>query len=149
MPMSNRVTPRTALKLGVARAASPLVHIRTGRAAGKVSVAFWDHWVPAGNDVMKQQCEAFGKAHQVEVQPDFITSVGAKNILTIAAEAQAKTGHDIYAFDMWSVHEYADQLDPMDDIMKVFIEKYGKIGRAYEYLGVSEGHWRVVPVAFS
>jgi hypothetical protein len=49
---------------------------------------------------------------------------------------------------MWSVHEYAEQLDPVDDIMKVFIEKYGKISRAYEYLGVSEGHWRAIPVAW-
>ena len=94
----NRVTRRTALKLGAASAALPLVHIRTGHAAGKVSIGFWDHWVPAGNDVMKQQCDAFGKAHQVEVQADFITSMGSKNILTIAAEAQAKTGHDVQQF---------------------------------------------------
>src|ERR1700752_3765179 len=71
-----RISRRRALKLAAASATLPLVHIRTGRAAGKVTVGFWDHWVPAGNDVMKQQCEAFGKTHQVEGQADFITSTG-------------------------------------------------------------------------
>ncbi len=86
MPRHHRVTRRTALRIGAAAAALPLVHIRTGHAAGKVSIGFWDHWVPAANDVMKQQCAAFSQAHQVEVQADFITSVGSKNLLTIAAE---------------------------------------------------------------
>ena len=70
MPKINR---RSTLKFAAAGAALPLVHIRTGRAAGKVSIAFWDHWVPDANEVMKKQCEAFAKAHQVEVQADFIT----------------------------------------------------------------------------
>ena len=58
MSKSNRVSRRTALKLGAASAALPLVHIRTGRAAGRLSVGFWDHWVPSGSGVLKQQCEA-------------------------------------------------------------------------------------------
>jgi ABC-type glycerol-3-phosphate transport system substrate-binding protein len=66
----------------------------------------------------------------------------------MAAEAQARTGHDVYAFDMWTVHEFADKLDPVDDIMKGLIDKYGKIGRAYEYLGISDGHWMAVPMAW-
>src|SRR5271168_529723 len=89
---ANKVSRRRALKLAAASAALPLVHIRTGRAAGKLTVGFWDHWVPEGNDVMKQQCAAWAAKNQVDVQPDFITSNGSKNILTLAAEAQAKTG---------------------------------------------------------
>ena len=104
MSKSKNVSRRSALKLAAAGAALPLVHIRTGHAAGKVSVGFWDHWVPAGNDVMRQQCEAFGKAHQVEVQADFITSNGQKNLLTISAEAQAKTGHDIQQIPGWQAN---------------------------------------------
>jgi hypothetical protein len=42
-----------------------------GSAARKVSVDLWDYRVPAGNDVMRQQCDAFCRAHQVEVQADF------------------------------------------------------------------------------
>ncbi|MGH9693756.1 MAG: ABC transporter substrate-binding protein, partial [Bryobacteraceae bacterium] len=67
---------------------------------------------------MKKQCEAFGAQHQVEVQADFITSVGSKNLLTIAAEAQAKTGHDVQQFPGWEVQNHADMLEPIDDVMQ-------------------------------
>jgi ABC-type glycerol-3-phosphate transport system substrate-binding protein len=145
MPIIKRVSRRAALKLGAATAALPLVHIRTGRAAGKVSVAFWDHWVPEGNDVMKKQCEAFGKLNQVEVQADFVTSVGSKNLLTIAAEAQAKTGHDIQQLPGWEVQNHADSLEPIDDVMKRLTDKYGPVTPAAQYLFTSKGKWLSVP----
>jgi ABC-type glycerol-3-phosphate transport system substrate-binding protein len=141
------VSRRSALKLGAAATALPLVHIRTGRAAGKVSIGFWDHWVPAGNDVMRQQCEAFGKANQVEVQADFITSVGSKNLLTINAEAQAKTGHDVQQFPGWQAHASQDQMEPIDDVMKRLTDKYGPTSAAAEYLFKIKGHWLAVPTS--
>jgi ABC-type glycerol-3-phosphate transport system substrate-binding protein len=142
---AKKVTRRRALKLASASAALPLVHIRTGRAAGKVSVGFWDHWVPDGNEIMKKQCAAFGAAHQIEVQADFITSVGSKNILTIAAEAQARTGHDIQQFPGWEVQNHADQLEPVDDVMKRLMDKYGPVASASQYLFTSKGHWLAIP----
>lgn len=139
------VSRRQALKIAAASAALPLVHIRTGRAAGKVSVAFWDHWVPEGNEIMKKQCEAWGAKNQVEVQADFITSVGSKNILTIAAEAQAKTGHDIQQLPGWEAHNHADQLEPVDDVMKSLMAKYGNVAKASEYLFTVKKSWIAVP----
>ncbi len=139
------VSRRRALRLAAASTALPLVHIRTGRAAGKVSVGFWDHWVPEGNVVMKQQCEAFGAKHQVEVQADFITSVGSKNLLTIAAEAQAKTGHDIQQFPTWEVQNHADQLEPVNDVMQRLTAKYGPVAAASEYLFTVKKQWMAVP----
>ena len=60
------ISRRDVLKLGVAAAAAlPLVHVRTARAAGKLSVGFWDHWVPAGNAAMKKQVEAWAKKNKV------------------------------------------------------------------------------------
>ncbi|MEA2738057.1 MAG: hypothetical protein QOH05_1364, partial [Acetobacteraceae bacterium] len=38
LTQSTRVSRRRALKIAAASAALPLVHIRTGRAAGKVSI---------------------------------------------------------------------------------------------------------------
>ncbi len=146
--MKARLTRRRALNLGATAAALPLVHIRTAGAAGKLNVALWDHWVPAGNEAMRKLVAAWSEKNKVEVNLDFLTSVGNKIQITMAAEAQAKTGHDIMAFDMWSVHQYTDVLDSVDDIMQGFIARYGKLGRAYEYLGVSEGHWKGVPVAW-
>jgi ABC-type glycerol-3-phosphate transport system substrate-binding protein len=146
--MKPRLTRRGALRLGAAAASLPLVNIHTAASAGRLSLALWDHWVPAGNDAMRKVVAAWAEKNHVDVQLDFLTAIGNKIMITMAAEAQAKTGHDIYAFDMWSVHEYAEALDPVDDIMKEFTARYGKIGRAYEYLGVSNGHWRAVPVAW-
>ncbi len=143
--MTNSFTRRQALRAGAAAAALPLVHIRTGHAAGKVSVAFWDHWVPAGNDIMKKQCAAWGQKNNVEVQADFVTSMGNKNILTIAAEAQAKAGHDVQQLPNWEVPNHADQLVPMDDVMKTLTDKYGGVSRVAEYLSKIKGHWVAVP----
>jgi len=146
--MKSKITRRKALRIGAAATALPLVHIRTAGAAGKLSLALWDHWVPAGNEAMRKVVGAWAEKNKVDVQLDFLTAIGNKINITMAAEAQAKTGHDIYAFDMWSVHQYAETLDPMDDVMKVFTEKYGKIGYAYEYLGKSNGSWKAIPVAW-
>ena len=76
------------------------------------------------------------------------TSCPANINITKAAEAQAKTGHDVYAFDQWTVQQYADSLDPVDDVMQRLIAKYGKLGHAYEYLGVVDKHWMAVPVGW-
>ena len=146
--MSGRVTRRNALKLGAASAALPLVHIRSAGAAGKLKLALWDHWVPTGSPALKKIIDAWGEKNKVECQVDFLTSVGEKINITMAAEAQAKTGHDIYAFDMWTVHEFSDRLLPVDDIMKTLIGQYGKIDKAFEYLGIADGHWRAMPVGW-
>jgi ABC-type glycerol-3-phosphate transport system substrate-binding protein len=140
------VSRRNALKLGAAATALPLVHIRTAGAAGKLSLGLWDHWVPTGTPALKKMIEDWGEKNKVEVQADFLASAGNKINITQAAEAQAKTGHDVFAFDSWTVQQYADDVDPVDDIMQRLIAKYGKLGRAYEYLGTSNGHWLAVPV---
>src|ERR1700723_2400485 len=88
MPSQRRpVTRRNALKVGAAAAALPLVHIRTAGAAGKLKLALWDHWVPTGGPAMKQLIDAWGEKNKVEVQLDFLTSVGSKINITMAAEA--------------------------------------------------------------
>jgi ABC-type glycerol-3-phosphate transport system substrate-binding protein len=142
---TTKVSRRRTLKLAAASAALPLVHIRTGRAAGKVSIGFWDHWVPDANEVMKKQCALFAAANQVEVQADFITSVGSKNIMTIAAEGQAKTGHDVQQFPGWEVQNHADQLEPVDDVMKRLTAKYGPVTPASQYLFTVKGQWLALP----
>lgn len=146
--MTKRISRRRALTTAAAATALPLVHVRTAGAAGKLSLAIWDHWVPTGDAALRKLVDAWAEKNKVEVQLDFLTSIGEKINITMAAEAQAKTGHDIYAFDMWTVHEFADSLVPVDDLMKTLTGKYGKVGHAYEYLGVANGSWRAVPVGW-
>src|SRR5277367_3954994 len=124
-PSRGAVSRRQAVKLGAAAAAVPLVHIRTAGAAGKLSIGFWDHWVPGANDVMQKQVNTWAEKNKVEVTADFITSSGGKLQLTPAAETQAKTGHDVMTFISWDIQNYADSLDPVDDQMKRIIEASG------------------------
>ena len=77
-----KVSRRRALALGTAATALPLVHIRTAGAAGKLAVAFWDHWVPAGNDIMQKQVNTWAAANKVEVSADFVTGNGNKLMMT-------------------------------------------------------------------
>ena len=146
--MTKSISRRKAVKLAGAASALPLVHIRSAGAAGKLSLALWDHWVPAGNAAMRKLIDAWAEKNKVEIQLDFLTAIGSKINITMAAEAQARTGHDVYAFDMWTVHEFAEKLDPMDDVVKSLTDKYGKISSAIEYLGKVNGHWMAVPVGW-
>jgi len=142
-----RITRRAALKIAAGAAAMPLVHVRRAGAAGKLAIGFWDHWVPAGNDAMRKQIRAWADTTKVELQPDFITSTGAKLQLTKAAEAQAGAGHDFIAFATWEVHQYADRLEPVDDVMRRITSRYGPANEVCEYLGKVKGHWMAVPTS--
>ena len=47
----------------------------------------------------RQLIKEWGEKEKVDVTIDFITSQGNKLLLTTAAEAQAKSGHDILAHE--------------------------------------------------
>jgi ABC-type glycerol-3-phosphate transport system substrate-binding protein len=134
--------------LATSAAASALVaapYVRGAHAAGKLSVGFWDHWVPGANDTLTKLCKEWAEKEKVEISIDYITSQGNKNLLTIAAEAQARSGHDILAFPTWQPADHAKNLEPVDDIMTELIKQNGKVNATVEYLGRSEGKWVVVP----
>lgn len=147
MLQTNRVSRRGALKLAAAATALPLVHIRTAGAAGKVSIGFWDHWVPGGNDIMQKQVNAWGDKNKVEVTADFITGNGNKLSLTGAAETQAKAGHDAMTFYNWDVHNFADGLEPIDDVMQRLIAANGEPNKTCSYLAKKKQGWVAVPTS--
>jgi ABC-type glycerol-3-phosphate transport system substrate-binding protein len=147
MIKSKKVSRRGALKLGAAAATLPLVHIRTAGAAGKVAIGFWDHWVPAGNDIMQKQVNAWAEKNKVEVTADFITGNGNKLLITGAAEAQSKTGHDIYTFYNWEVHNQAESLANVDDVMKELTGKFGEANATAQYLAKKKTGWVAVPTS--
>jgi len=128
-----------------AAAALAMPHVRGAHAAGRLSIGFWDHWVPGANNASKTLCEEWGAREKVEVSIDYITSVGNKNMLTIAAEAQARSGHDIFAFPSWQPHDHARDLVPVDDVMAQLIKDNGAVNPTVEYLGRAEAHWVAVP----
>jgi len=140
-----KINRRSALKLAAASAALPLVHIRTAGAAGKLGIGFWDHWVPGSNDVMQKHVNAWAEKNKVEVTADFITSSGNKLALTPAAETQAKAGHDIMTLVNWDAQNYAEYLEPIDDLVKHVTDMHGAATRTAEYLGKFKGHWTALP----
>jgi len=143
-----RITRRRAMGAGAAAAALPWLHIRSAGAAGKLNLGIWDHWVPAGNDVLKKQVADWGEKNKVEVKLDLITSVGNKLVLTQNAEQQARTGHDILHFGSWTVGNAASALEPVDDVVGRLAAKYGKTNPIYEYMGKPDGKWRGVPISW-
>ena len=66
-------------------------------------------------------------------------------MLTIAAESQAQSGHDIIALSTWLPSDHANQLEPVDDVVEPLIRQNGAVNATVEYLGKSEGHWIAVP----
>jgi ABC-type glycerol-3-phosphate transport system substrate-binding protein len=120
-------------------------HVSHAQAGGKLSIGFWDHWVPGANAATEALVKEWAAKEKVDVQIDFITSQGDKILLTIAAEEQARSGHDILAMPTWQAAERARNLEPVDDIMKGLIEKYGAVNQTVEYLGKTDGKWVAVP----
>ena len=119
--------------------------VRTSHAAGTLSVGFWDHWVPGANDVLTRLCNEWAAKEKVDLKIDYITSQGGKILLTIASEAQAKSGHDILALPTWYAAAQARNLEPVDDVMGPLIAQLGKPVAVVEYLGKQNGHWLAVP----
>ena len=133
---------------GTAVASTALVaapFVRSANAAGKLSVGFWDHWVPGANKATTDLVKEWADKEKVEVTIDYITSQGNKLLLTTAAESQAKSGHDILAFSTWLPSRYAEQLVPMNDIVEPLIKANGAVNGTVEYLGKVGGKWLAVP----
>ena len=133
-------TPAAASAVAVS---APYVH--GAYAAGTLSMGFWDHWVPGANDTLTKLVKEWGEKEKVETKIDYITSIGEKNQLTIAAEAQAKSGHDILQHPTWFPAAYAEQLEPVDDLMAKLIADNGKVSSVVEYLGKVKGKWVAIP----
>ena len=129
--------------LSSAMVAAPFV--RGAHAAGKLSIGFWDHWVPDANKATESLVNEWAAKEKVEVAIDYITSNNNKLLLTTAAEAQAGSGHDILAINTWLPARYADQLVPVDDIMADLLKEHGAVNGTVEYLGKINGHWTCVP----
>ncbi len=146
-PASSRpvVTRRQAMTLAATATAVPWVHVRTANAAGRLSIGFWDHWVPGANATTEALVREWADREKVEVSVDFITSQGNKLLLTTAAESQARSGHDVLAMGTWLPSEYARNLEPMNDLMEPLIKANGRVNATVEYLGKIDGKWVAVP----
>src|ERR1700747_1194794 len=141
MPKSNTLSRRRIVIGGSALGLVAAPFVRGAHAAGKLAVGFWDHWVPGANDPLDKLCHEWAEKEKVDIKIDFITSNGDKDLLTAAAEAQAKSGHDIMQLTAWYAPAHAASLEPVDDIMAQLIQQHGAVNAGAEYLGKQDGHW--------
>jgi ABC-type glycerol-3-phosphate transport system substrate-binding protein len=146
--MTSQSAPRRqfmARTIAASAAAIVVPYVRGAHAAGRLSLGFWDHWVPSANDATRRLVDEWASRERVEVQIDFITSQGRKLLLTTAAEAQARSGHDVLSFGTYLPAEHAERLEPVDDIVRPLIELNGPVNAATEYLGRINGRWVATP----
>src|SRR5262245_14089638 len=141
------LTRRRFVAASVAASATMMAapFVRTAHAAGKLSVGFWDHWVPGANDTSRALVEEWAEKEKVDVQIDYITSMGEKLRLTIAAESQARSGHDVLQTASWWPHAYANHLEPVDDLVDELVKLNGAIDDSVIYLGRAQQRWVAVP----
>ena len=144
---SKRLSRRQAVKGAAAIAGATLAapFVRTAHAAGTLNVGMWDHWVPGASPSMEKLIREWAEKEKIDVKVDFITSQGNKILLTAAAEAQAKSGHDILYLQSWITARHADLLEPVDDVMADLVKQNGDVSNVAKYLTRIEGVWRSVP----
>src|SRR5260221_14128520 len=153
MPKS-RLTRRTLLQtaalappvLAAGSFAAPFVS--GAYAAGKLSMGTWDHWVPGASQGLQKICQEWAAKEKVELTVDLITSNGDKDLLTLMAEGQARSGHDIMGLRTWYVSSQVKNFVPVDDIVTPMLDKYGKIASAAEDCAKIDGHWMAVPTCY-
>src|SRR5438105_14694075 len=104
-----RTTRRTVLQGAAATTLLATPFVRGAHAAGKLAVGFCDHWVPGGNEPLEKLCREWAEKEKGDIKIDFITSNANKDLLTAAAEPQAKTGHDITQRTAWYPQGYAER----------------------------------------
>ena len=126
--MSVRVNRRQFLTTSSIGAGVGLAWLAGGRApafAQKRELTFlsWNHFVPASDEELRKQAEAFGKQAGVTVRVDTIAhlQLPAKR----AAEAQSQSGHDLIFGGGADPFLYESQLASVDDIIDELGKKYG------------------------
>ena len=77
----------------------------------------WNHFVPAADDELRKQAEAFGKANNCTVRVD--TMAHLQMPAKIAAEAQSQSGHDMYRTASADPFLYENLLVTVDDVVAV------------------------------
>ncbi|WP_024506250.1 extracellular solute-binding protein [Bradyrhizobium sp. ARR65] len=148
--MSRKLSRRQFVAATAATSAALIAapYVRSAHAGGRLSIGFWDHWVPGANKALTELVKEWAENEKVEAQIDYITSQGNKLLLTISAEAQARTGHDILTMPAWNPHSNAELLEPLNEIMETVIAQNGQVNNTVQYLGQASGAWLGVPACF-
>ena len=141
-------TRRQFLKTSAATSTGLATWLALGRApafAQKRELTFlsWNHFVPASDDELRKQAEAFGKQANCTVRVDTIAhlQLPAKR----AAEAQAQSGHDMLLTGGADPFLYENQLADVADVIDELGKKYGGWYPFAKEGSQTGSGWRAVP----
>ena len=103
----------------------------------------WNHFVPASDEELRKQAEAFGKQAGVTVRVDTIAhlQLPAKR----AAEAQSQSGHDMLLTGGADPFLFENQLADLGDLVDDLGKKYGGWYPFAAESGQTKSGWRAVP----
>ena len=80
--------------------------------------------------------------NKVEVHADFITSQGRQADADRGGRGESQR-HEFITFFHWDVLQYADRLEPVDEVIDYLTAEYGQYDPVDEYLAKAEAHgWR-------
>ena len=145
MTQAHHISRRTALQLGAAAAALPLAHIRTTGAAGTLKIALGSHLTPGADTALQKLIEQWATQANTQVQIDFLSGANRQLFLVAAAEAQARSGHDVMHMGYSDPVTYAELLEPVDDVVGRLERKYGSVNETAVHTGKVDGRWAAVP----
>jgi multiple sugar transport system substrate-binding protein len=112
-------------------------------AAAEITVLIQSHFVPAYEQELKKQVEAWGKQKGVATRVDFVST--AEFNAKLVAEAETKAGHDVVVFRNYDAALYKDSLTDLDGVANDLANQYGgwlPIARETSFF---DNHWKVVP----
>jgi multiple sugar transport system substrate-binding protein len=89
----------------------------------ELSFLSWNHFVPAADDELRRQAEAFGKQAGVTVRVDTIAHLQLP--VKRAAEAQSQAGHDLLLTGGADPFLFEPQLADVGDLVDELGKKYG------------------------
>ncbi len=136
-------TPQTAAT------ATPQPAATTAPAAGKklsgeLKVIQWSHFVPAFDTWFDKFAADWGQKNGVKVAVDHLAL--AQLPARSAAEAQSKSGHDIFGwFAQGGPRLYDELLFDLSDIVKQIGDQYGGWTKPAEALCLVNGKWKGMP----
>ena len=93
--MAKQKLSRRRFVASTAAASAALIaapYVRGAHAAGKLSIGFWDHWVPGANKATEALVNEWAAKEKVEVQMDFIPSQGNKLLLDDRGRSAGQVG---------------------------------------------------------
>ena len=141
-------TRRQFLKSTAGASACAASWLALGRAPAfaqkrELSLLSWNHFVPAADDELRKQAEAFGKQANCTVRVD--TMAHLQMPAKVAAEAQSQSGHDMYRAAGADAFLYEHLHANVDDVVDKLGKQYGGWYPFSAEMAQTKSGWKAVP----